>query len=197
MHEFNHFFYSRVLKRAFSHGLKNLRCCVERKEENTDKTKHNQGKWNKGNTKYREKCERTARIIAKISHQIWSTPTTIAWFFEYEIQRGSNVLFHFFRFESQKTIFFHSVFSLSKYLFFAAFLFVERFFCYLNSYTFTMDYKERFHAQFTLHIHFSVTVLSPLCSSILTFWEISTSWEEEMRKTQQNDDIQKIMSVRT
>lgn len=118
-----------------------------------------------------------SEIMAKISHQIWATPTTITWIFSnMKFNVDSVLCFSFFSSVSQKTAsFLHCLSALSKYLacfFCCFFFFVECFFCYLNSYTFTMDNKERFHAQFTLHMHFYVTVFfSVFCVSILAFLE--------------------------
>lgn len=142
-----------------------------------------------------------SEIMAKISHQIWATPTTITWIFRIWNSMWIQCFVSFFFCSlSQKTASsLHCLSVLSKYLAFFRFFssFVECFFCYLNSYTFIMDNKERFHAQFTLHMHFYVTVFFCLLCIDFGIFGISSSSQAQRNEYNLQKKRAHIMLVNT
>lgn len=190
---------SRKSKETFSHGSSNFNRSVEcekwRKKNNLKKTKHNHCKWNKGEREMYPHTHRNQRVPKNVSAQ-WNYCKYFAPKTEPQHQQqlydfskfnvASMFCFTVFAlYHKRLALILHSPLPLSEYLALTvlfpsagALLFVsERFFCYLNSCTFTMELqrkRKRFHAQFTLHMHFYDTVFfsAPFfvfCVSILAF----------------------------
>lgn len=187
---------SRKSKETFSHGSSNFNRSVECEKWRKKTIWRKQSTITANETKASVKCihtHRNQRVPKNVSAQ-WNYCKYFAPKTEPQHQQqlydfskfnvASMFCFTVFAlYHKRLALILHSPLPLSEYLALTvllpsagALLFVsERFFCYLNSCTFTMELqrkRKRFHAQFTLHMHFYDTVffLHRFSSFVYRFW---------------------------